>query len=56
MFCMTCLTFYSLNNMIQKDDEVEFFRKKFAGSQADRLAESEAEAKKISEKLKETSI
>lgn len=41
---------------MQKDEEVEFFRKKFAGSQADRLAKAEAEAKNIAEKLKETKI
>lgn len=39
-----------------KDEEVEFYREKFAGSQADRIVKAEAEAKKISEKLKETKI
>nr|XP_043635554.1 probable methionine--tRNA ligase [Erigeron canadensis] len=42
-----------------KDEEVEFFRNKFAGSQADRAdraVKEEAEAKKIAEKLKNTSI
>ncbi|XP_071706098.1 probable methionine--tRNA ligase [Rutidosis leptorrhynchoides] len=42
-----------------KDDEVEFFRNKFAGSQADRAdraVKEEAEAKKITEKLKNTKI
>ncbi|KAL4583768.1 hypothetical protein LXL04_008351 [Taraxacum kok-saghyz] len=38
-----------------KDEEVEFFRNKFAGSQADR-ADREAEAKKVTEKLKNTKI
>ncbi|KAK9062551.1 hypothetical protein SSX86_019738 [Deinandra increscens subsp. villosa] len=42
-----------------KDEEVEFFRNKFAGSQADRAdraVKEEAEAKKITEKLKDTKI
>ncbi|KAH6778167.1 methionine-tRNA ligase [Perilla frutescens var. hirtella] len=39
-----------------KDDEVEFFRNKFAGSQAERLAKAQVETNKISEKLKETKI
>ncbi|KAI3518523.1 hypothetical protein L1887_07328 [Cichorium endivia] len=42
-----------------KDEEVEFFRSKFAGSQADRAdraVKEEAEAKKVTEKLKNTKI
>ncbi|KAL2469417.1 putative methionine--tRNA ligase [Abeliophyllum distichum] len=39
-----------------KDEEVEFFRSKFAGSQADRILKAEAEAKKLTEKFKETKI
>ncbi|KAL2455536.1 putative methionine--tRNA ligase [Abeliophyllum distichum] len=39
-----------------KDEEVEFFRLKFAGSQADRILKAEAEAKKLTEKFKETKI
>ncbi|KAD7478040.1 hypothetical protein R6Q59_026451 [Mikania micrantha] len=42
-----------------KDEEVEFFRNKFAGSQADRAdraVKEEAEAKKITEKLKNAKI
>ncbi|XP_042010752.1 probable methionine--tRNA ligase [Salvia splendens] len=39
-----------------KDEEVEFYREKFAGSQADRLVKAEAEAKKITEKLTEAKI
>ncbi|PIN17951.1 Methionyl-tRNA synthetase [Handroanthus impetiginosus] len=41
-----------------KDEEVEFYRQKFAGSQADRIvrAEAEAEAKKLADKLKETKV
>ncbi|XP_059632142.1 probable methionine--tRNA ligase [Cornus florida] len=41
-----------------KDEEVEFFREKFAGSQAERIvkAEAEAEAKKIAEQLKQTKV
>ena len=43
---------------VQKDEEVELFREKFAGSQADRIlrAEAEAEAEKIAEKLKKTKV
>ncbi|XP_073133422.1 probable methionine--tRNA ligase [Henckelia pumila] len=39
-----------------KDEEVEFYREKFSGSQAERILRADAEAKKISEKLKETKI
>ncbi|KAL6527950.1 hypothetical protein OROHE_014900 [Orobanche hederae] len=39
-----------------KDEEVEFYREKFAGSQADRIMKAEAETKKVTEKLKETKI
>ncbi|GER32140.1 methionine--tRNA ligase [Striga asiatica] len=39
-----------------KDEEVEFYREKFAGSQADRIVKAEAEAKKVTEKLKEAKI
>ncbi|KAF5798349.1 putative methionine--tRNA ligase [Helianthus annuus] len=35
-----------------KDEEVEFFRAKFAGSQADRAIKAEAEANKIAEQMK----
>ncbi|CAA0840020.1 Probable methionine--tRNA ligase [Striga hermonthica] len=38
------------------DEEVEFYREKFAGSQADRIVKAEAEAKKVTEKLKEAKI
>lgn len=38
-----------------KDEEVEFFREKFAGSQADRKVKAEAEAK-LSEQLNKTKI
>lgn len=41
---------------MQKDEEVEFYRQKFAGSQADRIVKAEAEAKKLTEKLKEAKI
>ena len=41
---------------MQKDEEVEFYREKFAGSQADRLVKAEAEAKKITDKLSEAKI
>ncbi|KAL6976566.1 methionine--tRNA ligase [Sarracenia purpurea var. burkii] len=39
-----------------KDEEVEIFRLKFAGSQADRVLKAEAEAKELAEKLKETEV
>ncbi|CBI18340.3 hypothetical protein VitviT2T_010153 [Vitis vinifera] len=39
-----------------RDEDVEFFREKFAGSQADRVVKAEAEAKKIVEQLKEAKI
>ncbi|KAF5452117.1 hypothetical protein F2P56_027150 [Juglans regia] len=39
-----------------KDEEVEFFRTKFAGSQADRIVRAEAEAEKMAEQLKKTKV
>ncbi|KAL7202662.1 hypothetical protein ACSBR1_034185 [Camellia fascicularis] len=39
-----------------KDEEVEFFRQKFAGSQADRILKAEAEAKDLAEQLKKTKV
>ncbi|XP_031262295.1 probable methionine--tRNA ligase [Pistacia vera] len=39
-----------------KDEEVEEFRKKFAGSQADRIIREEAEAAKIAAQLKKTKV
>ncbi|KAK4766670.1 hypothetical protein SAY87_008312 [Trapa incisa] len=39
-----------------KDEEVEFFRKKYAGSQADRIIRAEAEAQKMAEQLKKAKI
>ena len=43
---------------MQKDEEVEAFRLKFAGSQAERSskAEADAEAKKVADKLKGTKL
>lgn len=41
---------------MQKDEEVEFFRQKFAGSQAERVLKAEADAKKVAEQLKTTKI
>ena len=43
-------------NVVQKDEEVEFFRNKFAGSQADRIVRAEAEAEKVAEQLKKTKV
>ncbi|KAI8024393.1 putative methionine--tRNA ligase [Camellia lanceoleosa] len=40
----------------RKDEEVEFFRQKFAGSQADRILKAEAEAKELAEQLKKTQV
>ncbi|KAK9942904.1 hypothetical protein M0R45_008547 [Rubus argutus] len=39
-----------------KDDEVDFLRKKFAGSQADRKEREEAEAVKLAEQLKKSKV
>ncbi|KAK4852946.1 hypothetical protein QYF36_001397 [Acer negundo] len=39
-----------------KDEEVEYFRNKFAGSQADRVVRAEAEAAKVAEQLKKTKV
>ncbi|KAL7098311.1 hypothetical protein ACP275_09G008800 [Erythranthe tilingii] len=39
-----------------KDEEVEFYREKFAGSQADRKVKADAAAKKLTDKLKEVEI
>ncbi|KAI9194345.1 hypothetical protein LWI28_005212 [Acer negundo] len=39
-----------------KDEEVEYFRNKFAGSQADRVIRAEAEAAKVAEQLKKTKV
>uniref|UniRef100_A0A251VL00 methionine--tRNA ligase n=1 Tax=Helianthus annuus TaxID=4232 RepID=A0A251VL00_HELAN len=39
-----------------KDEEVEFFRTKFAGSQADRAVKAEAEANKIAQQLKNSKV
>ncbi|KAH7517573.1 hypothetical protein FEM48_Zijuj09G0079300 [Ziziphus jujuba var. spinosa] len=38
------------------DEDVEFFRKKFAGSQADRVVNLEGEARKAGEKLDKTKV
>lgn len=43
--------------VVQKDEEVEAFRKRFAGSQADRIERAEAaEAEKIAAQLKKTKV
>ncbi|RZB70364.1 Methionine--tRNA ligase, cytoplasmic [Glycine soja] len=39
-----------------KDEEVEFYRKKFAGSQADRTVRAEAEAENVAGQLKKTKL
>ncbi|KAL8106173.1 putative methionine--tRNA ligase [Apium graveolens] len=38
------------------DKDVEFFRQKFAGSQADRIVKAEAEAKQLTEQLKKAKV
>jgi len=40
----------------QKDEEVDFYRKKFAGSQADRIVRAEAEAENVAEQLRKTKV
>lgn len=42
--------------MAQKDEDVELFRKRFAGSQAERVVKAEAEARKVAEQLEKTKI
>ena len=44
--------------IMQKDEQVESFRIKFAGSQAERILkeQADAEAKKVAEKLKGTKL
>ncbi|BFG42713.1 hypothetical protein CerSpe_289870 [Prunus speciosa] len=39
-----------------KDEEVEAFRKRFSGSQAERVAKGEAEARKLAEQLEQTKV
>ncbi|KAK4790737.1 hypothetical protein SAY86_018041 [Trapa natans] len=39
-----------------KDEEVEFFRQKYAGSQADRISRAEAETQKMAEQLKKIKL
>lgn len=39
-----------------KDEEVNYYRKKFAGSQADRVERAEAEAINVAEQIKKTTI
>lgn len=41
---------------MQKDEEVEFYREKFAGSQADRNLKAETEARKITDQLNKAKI
>lgn len=40
----------------QKDEEVELYRDKFAGSQAQRIVRAEAEAEKLAAQLKKTNV
>ncbi|XAR72635.1 Methionine--tRNA ligase [Bertholletia excelsa] len=39
-----------------RDEEVEFFRQKFAGSQSDRALKAEAEAKELAKQLQKTEV
>lgn len=45
-----------LKTLDQKEEEVDFYRKKFAGSQADRIIRAEAEAENVAAQLKKTKI
>lgn len=40
----------------QKDEDVESFRMRFAGSQAERIVKAETDANKVAEQLKATKI
>lgn len=53
-----CLYFLSfvLIYCWQKNEEVESFRERFAGSQADRMERAEAEAVKVAEQLRKTKV
>ncbi|KAA8550612.1 hypothetical protein F0562_002296 [Nyssa sinensis] len=50
------LPHWSQNWHTTKDEDVEFFREKFSGSQADRVVRAEADAKKITKQLEKTNI
>lgn len=53
-FCFKVIDVFKI--LDQKDEEVEFYRKKFAGSQADRIIRAEAEAENVAEQLKKTKV
>ncbi|WOK94242.1 hypothetical protein Cni_G02944 [Canna indica] len=44
------------NAYLQKDEDVEYFMVRFAGSQAERILKAEADAKKITDKLQSTKL
>lgn len=62
--CLFILSFVGwfiivVDDNIQKDEEVEFYREKFAGSQsdrADRALKAETDTKKMAEQLNKTKI
>lgn len=47
---------WHLTHFLQKDEEVELYRDKFAGSQAQRIVRAEAEAEKLAAQLKKTNV
>jgi methionyl-tRNA synthetase len=54
-FCFRVIDVFKI--LYQKDEEVEVFRKKFEGSQADRVVRAEAEAaENVAEQLKKTKV
>ena len=50
------LPWWHLTLFLQKDEEVELYRDKFAGSQAQRIVRAEAEAEKLAAQLKKTNV
>lgn len=49
-------SWWQLTLFLQKDEEVELYRDKFAGSQAQRIVRAEAEAEKLAAQLKKTNV
>ena len=54
--CFHLIEIHVFKIVDQKDEEVDFYRKKFAGSQADRIVRAEVEAEKVAEQLKKTKV
>lgn len=53
-FCFWVIDVYKI--LEQKDEELEGYKNKFAGSQADRIIRAEAEAENVAEQLKKTEV